>query len=209
MKVHKIRKDLFTENLVSGKTVYGERLMRRSGRELRSWDPRRSKLAAAIKKGMDFDLKEDANVLYLGTSSGTTASHISDMIPQGMLFGVEFAPRVAREFILLSFERHNLVPILASANNPDDYFFIPECDLLYQDVAQPNQVQIFLKNMRYLKEGGLGFLAVKSRSINVSENPEKIFRKVLSELKKHVEILDKRNLSPFEKDHLAILVKKT
>jgi fibrillarin-like pre-rRNA processing protein len=208
MKIHRLGRNIFTENLTPGKDVYGEFLVQKKGKELRRWDPKRSKLAAAIKKGMKLKIAEEDKVLYLGTSSGTTPSHISDMIPRGMLYGVEFAPRVAREFILLSEERENLTPILASANKPEDYFFVPQVDLLYQDVAQPNQVDIFLKNLKFLKKGGLGFLAVKSRSIDVSENPNKIFKMVLKELKKHVEIIDKRNLAPFEKDHMAILVKK-
>ena len=42
---------LYTKNLIRGERVYGEKLIDFKGKELREWNPRRSKLAAAIMKG--------------------------------------------------------------------------------------------------------------------------------------------------------------
>lgn len=207
---HLITKPLATETLVPGQSVYGERLIKKKNREWRMWDPKRSKLAAAMRKGMTVHLEEDMLMLYLGASSGTTCSHISDILRKGMVFGVEFAPRVAREFVLLSETRHNLTPIVADAARPETYAdSVPEVDFVYQDVAQPNQTEIFLKNVRtYLRKGGYGLLMVKSRSIDVTQKPDKIFKQVESELRKELKVLDKRRLEPFERDHIAILCKK-
>ena len=207
---HLITKPLATESLVPGQVVYGERLFEKDRKEYRPWDPKRSKLAAAMLKGMAVHIAEDNLVLYLGASTGTTCSHVSDIIRKGMLFGVEFAPRVGREFVLLAETRKNVTPIIADANQPNTYrHLVPQVDLLYQDVAQPNQAEIFLKNARmYLRKGGFGLLMVKSRSIDVTKDPMKVFKKVEEEVSKELKILDMRRLEPFERDHIAILCKK-
>jgi len=63
---------LFTENLECciGEQVYNERLVKHKDKEFRSWNPYRSKLAAAILKGLDFEIKPDSKVLYLGAATG-------------------------------------------------------------------------------------------------------------------------------------------
>lgn len=49
--------------------------------EYRAWNPFRSKLAAAILGGIDqIHIKPGAKVLYLGAASGTTVSHVSDIV---------------------------------------------------------------------------------------------------------------------------------
>ena len=92
------QKKLATENLVVGKQVYKEKLILKKGIEYRLWEPFRSKLAAAIINGLDvFPFQNKSKVLYLGVSTGTTISHISDIVgPSGIIFGVEHASRVAR-----------------------------------------------------------------------------------------------------------------
>src|SRR3989304_1458452 len=66
---------LATRNLSPGRSVYGERLIRVEGVEYRVWDAFRSKLAAAILKGLQaVPIEPGHRVLYLGAASGTTAS---------------------------------------------------------------------------------------------------------------------------------------
>ena len=206
----RIRRDFATENLVKGQLVYGERIMKKKGKEFRIWDPKRSKVGAALHKGMTIPLADNMLILYLGVASGTTASHISDEVKNGMIFGVDPAPRVLRDFLLLSETRKNLVPILKDANRPELYkHLVPEVDMIIQDVAQPNQAQILIKNVRtHLKKGGLAFVAIKSRSIDVTSSPKKIFKEFKTELKAAgLHIVQEKSLEPFEKDHLALLVK--
>ncbi len=206
----KVGRNFATKNLAPGNSVYGEALIKRKGEEFRVWDPKRSKVGAALMKGMKIPLKERHMVLYLGVASGTTASHLSDLLTEGMLFGVDFAPRVLREFILLSEVRKNLVPIMADANKPQDYrWLVPDVDFIFQDVAQPNQAQILIKNAKtFLKKGGLVFVAVKSRSIDVTKKPGDVFRQFKKEIKDAgFTVVDEKRLEPFEKDHLALLLK--
>ena len=49
--------------------------------EYRVWNPFRSKLAAAILGGVDnIYMQPGSKVLYLGAASGTTVSHVSDIV---------------------------------------------------------------------------------------------------------------------------------
>ncbi|MBD3361502.1 fibrillarin-like rRNA/tRNA 2'-O-methyltransferase [Candidatus Woesearchaeota archaeon] len=200
----------FTKNLLPGEQVYGEKLIRQGKDEFREFAPVNSKLAAAIRQGLkEFNLKENSIILYLGASTGTTVSHLSDVTKNGMIFAVESAPIVARDLVFLAEKRHNIAPILADANKPEEYKDnIVNVDFLYQDVAQKNQVQIFLKNLPFLKKGGLAFLAVKARSIDFAKKPEEVFQDVEKELKTHLTILQKIDISSFQKDHCVFVCKK-
>jgi fibrillarin-like pre-rRNA processing protein len=204
---------LFTKNLVPGKRVYGERLVARNGAEFREWVPWRSKLAAAIKNGlMELPLKAGDTVLYLGSSEGTTPSHISDIIgKKGLLFGVDVSERAMRKFVFLCEERSNLAPILGDANNPEAYAeHIEEpVDMLYQDVSQKNQAEIFNKNaVRFLGRGKPALIALKAKSISQKESPKRLFRKETAVLEKELKIKQVVPLHPFEKAHAMVLCEK-
>jgi fibrillarin-like pre-rRNA processing protein len=197
--------NLATENLVPGQSVYGERLVD----NLRMWDPRRSKLCAALLKGMRVPLTEDQLILYLGVASGTTSSHVSDIVRKGTLFGVDFAPRSMRDFYFLCKKRSNMMPILGNANLPEEYAFVPKVDFIYQDVAQPNQAEILIKNSQFfLKSKGYALFMVKSRSIDVTQRPSDVYRGVTKKLlDAGFELLAQKDIGPFERDHLAILAR--
>jgi fibrillarin-like pre-rRNA processing protein len=198
-----------TKNLVPGKKVYGEKLARIKREEYRIWNPRRSKLAAAIHNGLkDLPIGKDAKVLYLGAASGTTASHISDIAPEGIIYCVEFSPRVFRELTEVCGPRENMIPILGDARRPEEYgLFLEEVDLIYQDVAQPRQAEILKRNSIYLRRGGHAMIAIKARSIDAVRPPEEIFSREIARLKKDFEVLQVVNLEPYEKDHSFILLK--
>jgi fibrillarin-like pre-rRNA processing protein len=191
--------------------VYGEKLVRVGEEEYRIWDVYRSKLAAAIKKGLrEMPIKDGSRVLYLGAASGTTASHVSDIVgKEGLVYCVEFAPRAMRDLISVCERRENMVPLLADARKPETYKEVGKVDVIYEDVAQPDQAQILIKNANlFLKKGGYAMLAVKSQSIDITEEPKRVYEQVESELKPHFEILEKYELAPFDKAHLFILLRK-
>ena len=199
---------LLTRNLVPGKRVYNEELILRDGVEYRTWDPFRSKLAAAILKGMPEDvIKEGDRVLYLGASTGTTASHISDIVGSGgLVIGVEFAPRVAREFVEhVARERKNVIPFVADARDPSKYS-VTEVDVVYCDIAQPDQTEIAIANCsRLLKRNGRLLLAVKARSIDVLKDPELVYEEEKLKLEKAAFKVERIvDLEPFEKDHVLV-----
>ncbi|KAF5089204.1 fibrillarin-like rRNA/tRNA 2'-O-methyltransferase [Methanobacterium aggregans] len=207
--VYIIEDHIATENLKPSIKVYGEKLVDFEGKEYRIWDPRRSKLAAAILKGLKrFPFHEDSKVLYLGASAGTTPSHISDIARNSLVYCVEFSPRMMRELVDLCKVRENLIPILGDATKPKNYLnLVEKVDVLYCDVAQAKQSELFMDNMRlFLKPEGIGIITVKARSIDVTQNPKKIFREEESKLKTGgFRVLERVKLEPYEKDHMAFV----
>ncbi len=209
--IFKSGKKLYTQNLIPGEKVYGENLIRKGKKEYREWSPERSKLAAAILKGLNnVPLNAGTKVLYLGASTGTTCSHVSDIVgKEGIVYAVEFAERVFRELVKLAEKRKNICPILADARKPQEYDWIEEVDVVYCDVAQPDETEIAMRNAeKFLKAGGWLMLAVKARSIDVTKKPKEIYEEEKKKLEKEFEIIDLVELEPFEKDHCFILARK-
>ncbi|MFC2135809.1 fibrillarin-like rRNA/tRNA 2'-O-methyltransferase [Bacteroidota bacterium] len=202
---------LFTKSLDKNR-FFEERILNIKGNKFREWDPERSKLAAGLKKGISqIGFKEGSVVLYLGASHGYTPSFVSDIVgKEGFIFAIDIAPEVVRDLVNISEQRRNIAPILANCNHPEEYKdLVVPADIIYQDIAQKNQVEIFLKNCdTYLKSGGFGLLALKSRSMDVTKKPKDIYNKVRAELEKHITVVDYRILDPFEKDHALFVVKK-
>jgi len=205
-------KMMYTTNLTPGIRVYGEKLISHDSIELREWDPTRSKLAAAILNGLkDIPITEKSKVLYLGASTGTTVSHVSDIVGEsGVVYALEFAERVFRNLLDLCKKRRNIIPLLADTRKPEDYYWVEECDVVFCDVADPQEVDIFMRNCNeFLKKGGYGLLSIKSRSIDVTKSPKEIYKREVEKLKsKHFDIIDFVDLEPHEKDHALVLVRK-
>jgi fibrillarin-like pre-rRNA processing protein len=206
------KRKLYTVNLTPGKRVYDEQLIIQNGIEYREWDAYKSKLAAAIlNKCLNIFLRKGDAVLYLGSSTGTTISHVSDIVgKEGFVFAVDIAPRVMRDLLFNLEARKNVAPILADANKTKELMErISSVDILYQDIAQKSQVDIFIKNINnFLKKEGYAILAVKARSIDVTKKPKLIFNEVRERLEKELTIIDYRTLEPYQKDHVMFICKK-
>ena len=205
-------KKLATLNLVPGNQVYKEKLVKIKDEEFRLWDPFRSKLAAAIMNCLEvLPIVRKSKVLYLGVSTGTTASHVSDIVGlSGIVFCVEHASRVARDFIdRVSSFRSNIVPILQDARQPKQYFSVYGIvDVMYVDIAQPDQTEIAILNCKtYLKKGGYLILVIKTRSIDVTKDPMQIIRSEIKKLDSNFEIIQEINLQPYDKDHGIVFAK--
>ena len=198
-----------TKSLIPSKRVYGEKIVKIEGVEYRIWNPSKSKLAAAILKGLKvMPIKRGSKVLYLGASAGTTPSHVADIVEYTPVYSVEFSPRIMREFLEVCKDRTNLIPILGDANLPNTYSNIVEMvDVIYEDVAQVNQAEILIKNARwFLKEGGYGIIAIKARSIDVVKDPKEIFKEQKEILiEGGFKIVDEVDIEPFEKDHVLMV----
>ncbi|MEM2238403.1 MAG: fibrillarin-like rRNA/tRNA 2'-O-methyltransferase [Candidatus Caldarchaeum sp.] len=201
---------LATRNLAEGFSVYGEQLVRFENVEYRVWNPYRSKLAAAITKEIrEIFIRPGSRVLYLGSATGTTASHVSDIVGEkGRVYAVDFSPKVMQQFLRnVAERRRNVVPILDDATRPENYsFIVGVVDVVYADVAQPSQAHIVAANSRLmLKKGGGVLLAVKARSIDSVEEPEVIVKREVKTLaEKGFEVVDRVELEPYEKDHVMV-----
>ncbi len=193
-----------------GDALFSEETAKIEGKQYREWQATRSKLAAALAKGLKIEIGRESTILYLGAAHGYTPSFLSQICDKGKIFAVEFAPRVARELVILAEKLKNMLPIVADANQPASYYHMAAAaDIVYQDIAQRNQVEIFVKNCSlFLKRDGFAMLAVKARSIDVAEKPSKIFTDVKRQLEEHFRIIDYRNLEPMQKDHAFFVCRK-
>lgn len=203
---------LATCNLTPGRSVYGERLIHFKGVEYRAWDAFRSKLAAVILKGVkNFPIKPDHKILYLGAASGTTPSHVSDIVgDKGHVYCVEFASRSIRDLInnVVTY-RANMSPFLEDARSPEKYamYISGRVDDIYCDVAQPEQAKLAADNADiFLKSQGWLMLAVKSQSIDVTKAPSLVYQQEAKVLKtRGFTVEEVIGLEPYDKAHAMII----
>jgi len=184
--------------------VYNERMLGKA----RVWEPYRSKLSALYHVGKGIDLDPSMRVLYLGAANGTTVSHVADYVE--VVFAVEFAPRPMQDLIEVARRRKNVIPIMADANQPDRYTSVVEAvDLVYQDVAQPDQAAIAIRNSIFLRHGGSLILMLKTRSVDVRKKPSDVFDETLAVLSNAgFSVLESVWLAPYHQDHAAIVCTK-
>uniref|UniRef100_A0A3P9JV76 rRNA 2'-O-methyltransferase fibrillarin n=1 Tax=Oryzias latipes TaxID=8090 RepID=A0A3P9JV76_ORYLA len=205
---------LVTKNMVVGESVYGEKRMSveegDTKIEYRAWNPFRSKLAAAILGGVDqIHIKPGAKVMYLGAASGTTVSHVSDIVgPEGLVYAVEFSHRSGRDLLNVAKKRTNIIPIIEDARHPHKYrMLVGMVDVIFADVAQPDQTRIVALNAHnFLKNGGHFVISIKANCIDSTAAPEAVFasevKKMSSENMKPQEQL---TLEPYERDHAVVV----
>lgn len=205
---------LATKNSVPGLSVYGEKRISvttdKEKIEYRVWNPYRSKLAAGIVSGIDnIYIAPGVKVLYLGAASGTSVSHVSDIVgSKGVVYAVEFSQRSGRDLIKLATKRKNVVPIIEDARYPSKYrMLVPMVDVIFSDVAQPDQARIIALNAKYfLKEKGGMLVSIKANCVDSSAPPQKVFAEEVERLKKDgMKPKEQITLEPFEKDHAIVV----
>jgi fibrillarin-like pre-rRNA processing protein len=83
--------------------------------------------------------------------------------------------------------------------------------MVYQDVAQPDQVAIALANCIFLKPGGTLILMLKTRSVDTRRDPAAVFSDAVARLAAGGGVLvrDSAWLAPYHHDHAAIICTTT
>jgi len=206
---------LVTKNLVPGESVYGEKRISIEGGvdgtkvEYRVWNPFRSKLAAGVLGGLDdIFIAPGKKVLYLGAASGTSVSHVADIVgPEGIVYAVEFSPRSGRDLINMAKKRTNVIPIVEDARVPSRYrMLLSTVDVIFADVAQPDQARIVAINAQsFLKDGGHVVMSIKASCIDSVAAPDAIFAAEITKLKKDdLKPLEQVTLEPYERDHAMV-----
>jgi len=208
--VYRIEGRYYTMNLVPGESVYGEDLIEVDDFEYRNWDPHRSKLGAFLVKEGGLPFSPDDDILYLGAGDGTTVSHLSDILTDGRIFAVEKARKPYRNLLDLSKKRKNIFPMMADANRPENYRdLVGRVDFVYQDIAQRDQVEIFMKNQNFLQRDCYGMIAIKSRSIDVSRPSKEIIQDAKNKFEDNdYKILNESDISRWQKDHVILTLSK-
>lgn len=201
---------LCTLNMVPGESVYNEKRISvdvgSDKKEYRIWNPYRSKLAAGMVSGCEnIYMGPGSKVLYLGAASGTTVSHVSDLVGKdGIVYAVEFSQRSGRELVNLAKKRPNIIPIIDDARYPQNYrMLVPMVDVIFSDVAQPDQARIVGLNARYfLKNKGGVLMSIKANCIDSTKKPETVFAEEVNKFRKdNIKPKEQVSLEPFEKDH--------
>ncbi|SGY40274.1 BQ5605_C003g02345 [Microbotryum silenes-dioicae] len=212
---------LVTRNLVPGESVYGEKRIAIESAstnpdlpaekvEYRVWNPFRSKLAAGILGGLDdIHIAPGKKVLYLGAASGTSVSHVADVVgPEGTVYAVEFSHRSGRDLINMAKKRTNVIPIIEDARHPNKYrMLMSMVDVIFADVAQPDQARIVALNAHhFLKNEGHVVISIKATCIDSTAPAEVVFasevKKMQQEMLKPHEQL---TLEPYERDHAMVV----
>ncbi|EHB11060.1 rRNA/tRNA 2'-O-methyltransferase fibrillarin-like protein 1 [Heterocephalus glaber] len=205
---------LVTLNMVPGLSVYGERRVTVTENgvklEYRTWNPFRSKLAAAILGGVDqIHIKPKSKVLYLGAASGTTVSHVSDIIgPDGLVYAVEFSHRAGRDLVNVAKKRTNIIPVLEDARHPLKYrMLIGMVDVIFADVAQPDQSRIVALNAHtFLRNGGHFLISIKANCIDSTASAEAVFASEVKKLQQeNLKPQEQLTLEPYERDHAVVV----
>ncbi|XP_014090264.3 rRNA 2'-O-methyltransferase fibrillarin [Bactrocera oleae] len=205
---------LVTRNFVPGSDVYGEKRIsvETNGEkiEYRVWNPFRSKLAAAILGGVDkIHMPPGSKVLYLGAASGTTVSHVSDVVgPEGLVYAVEFSHRSGRDLINVAKKRTNIIPIIEDARHPHKYrMLVGMVDTIFADVAQPDQGRIVALNAQhFLKNGGHFVISIKASCIDSTAQPEAVFAAEVKKMQADkLKPQEQITLEPYERDHAVVV----
>ena len=207
---------LLTKNFSPGQTVYGEKKIQVSDEssqdtkiEYRVWNAFRSKLGAAILNGIEsIYMQPGSKVLYLGAASGTTISHVSDIVGEnGVVYGIEISQRSGRDLINMAKMRNNLIPIIEDGRKPYRYrMMVSMVDCIFADVAQPDQARIIGMNAQYYLKNGGGFVfSIKATCIDSTAEPAVVFANQIQELKKMgFKTKEQVTLEPFERDHCVV-----
>lgn len=192
---------LVTKNFCPGESVYGEKRIsventggtnedgtpKVTKTEYRVWNPFRSKLAAGVLGGLDeIFIKPGAKVLYLGAASGTSVSHVADIVgPTGTVFAVEFSHRSGRDLINMATHRTNVIPIIEDARHPLRYrMLVSMVDVIFADVAQPDQARIVGMNAHlFLKVGGGIVISIKANCIDSTAPAEQVFAREVQKMR--------------------------
>jgi len=205
---------LVTLNLTPGESVYGEKRIAVEAdgvkKEYRVWNPFRSKIAAAILGGVEnIWIKPGTKVLYLGAASGTTVSHVADIVgPTGIVYAVEFSHRSGRDLINVAKKRTNIIPIIEDARLPQKYrMLVGMVDVVFADVAQPDQARILCLNAhQFLKNSGHFVISIKANCIDSTAAPELVFSREVSKMKQeNLKPIEQITLEPYERDHAVVV----
>lgn len=232
-------------NLVPGESTYGEKRLSvdtplaannadpsaptSTKTEYRVWNPFRSKLAAGILGGLEtIFMRPGSKVLYLGAASGTSVSHVSDIVgPTGVVYAVEFSHRSGRDLVGLATKRTNIIPIVEDARHPLKYrMLVGMVDCIFADVAQPDQGKstpyatlpqvpkmtninkariVGLNAHLFLKVGGGVLVSVKANCIDSTKPAEQVFALEVQKMRQErIKPLEQLTLEPFERDHCIV-----
>ena len=167
-----------------------------------TWNPYHSKLSAyLLAGGENWPFKKNSKVLYLGSAEGNTISYLSKICKTDTITAVDISAVAMAELLVLAKNKKNIIPCLNDAHFPERYRIqANNPEIIYQDIAQNDQVDIFIRNFNYFKPK-CAFLMLKTQSI-AGRNKE-IFKETEKKLNQIFEKVETVNINKWAKGHSA------
>ena len=166
------------------------------------WNPYHSKLSAYLMAGGEnWPFKKNSKVLYLGSAEGNTISYLSEICTTNTITAVEISAVAMAELLALAKTKENIIPCLNDAHFPEKYRIqANNPKIIYQDIAQNDQVDIFIRNCNYFKPE-CAFLMLKTQSI--SGKNKTIFEDTKIKLNRIFKNVEMININKWAKGHSA------
>jgi rRNA 2'-O-methyltransferase fibrillarin len=144
----------------------------------------------------------------LGAASGTTVSHVADLVgPEGAVYAVEFSKRSGRDLVNMAKKRTNVIPIIEDARHPQKYrMLVPMVDVIFADVAQPDQARILgINAAMFVKNRGHFVISIKASCVDSTKATETVFASEIQKLKEEkFRPVERISLEPYERDHIVV-----
>tara|TARA_B100000029_G_C17400397_1_gene896831 strand:- start:272 stop:856 length:585 start_codon:yes stop_codon:yes gene_type:complete len=166
------------------------------------WNPFHSKLSAYLLGGGEYwPFNKNSKILYLGAAEGNTLSFLSEICTNNTIAAVEISEIAMAELLELVEKKKNIIPYLGDAHFPNKYHIqANKPEIIYQDIAQNDQIDIFLRNCNYFNPK-YAFLMLKTQSI--SKKKTGIIEYTENKLKEKFQIVESINIKKWAKGHTA------
>ena len=166
------------------------------------WNPYHSKLSAyLLAGGKNWPFERNSKILYLGSAEGNTISYLSEICKTNSITAIEISPVAMAELLVLVKKKNNIIPCLCDAHFPEKYRIqANNPDIIYQDIAQNDQVEIFIRNCEYFKPKQ-AFLMLKTQSI--AKKDLDIFKSTKKRLNEIFESVESININKWARGHFA------
>ena len=216
---------LATKNMVKGTKTRKEKIVIVNNEEFLEWNPYKSKLAAAIRNGLQIlPIIKNSKVVCINLPEESTILHISNIVGSGGSVFVIDVNKNKKSFLNKLVNTHkNIIPIYDTVDELSFSSSITgKVDALYVDIPESEQIeQIVEKYGSLLKNEGFLMLVTKKDDA-ILENDivgwmaeqraglNKI-REITAKLKSQFEIIQEINLGinyamePYHKLHAFIL----
>ena len=216
---------LATKNIVEGTKTHKEKIVIVNDEEFLEWNPYKSKLAAAIRNGLQIlPIIKNSKVVCINPLEESTILHISNIVgSEGSVFVID-VDKNKKSFLNKLVNTHkNIIPIYDKVDELSFFSSITgKVDALYVDIPESEQIeQIVEKYGSLLKnEGFLMFVTKKDDAILDDDivgwmaeqraGFDKI-REITTKLKSRFEIIQEINLGvnyvmePYHRLHAFIL----
>ena len=217
---------LATKNIVEGTKTHKEKIVIVNGEEFLEWNPYKSKLAAAIRNGLQIlPIIKNSKVICVNPLEESTVLHISNIVGSGGSVFIIDVDKNKKNFLNQLADTHkNIIPIYDTVDELSSSSSITgKVDAFYVDIPESEQIETIVKKYgSLLKNEGFLMLVVKKDDNVIIENDiagwmaeqraglNKV-REITTKLKSQFEIIQEINLGisyamePYHKFYTFIL----